>query len=64
MQILTDTYGDIPYIEAFKAEGDVSPEYAPQAEIYADLLKELTEASAQINTGESVFGDADLIYAR
>ncbi len=62
MQIMTDTYGDVPYFEAFKAEGDVSPEYTPQAEIYADLLKELTEASAQLNTAESAFDDADLIY--
>ena len=62
MQIMTDAYGDVPYFEAFKAEGDVSPEYTPQDLIYADLLKELTEASAQLNTAESAFGDADLIY--
>jgi hypothetical protein len=64
MQILTDTYGDVPYFEAFKAELDVSPAYTPQSEIYADLIKELTEASAQINVNEPVFaaGTGDLIY--
>lgn len=64
MQILTDTYGDVPYFEAFKAEADVSPAYTPQSEIYADLIKELTEASAQIDVNQPVFAAAsgDLIY--
>lgn len=62
MQILTDTYGDVPYFEAFQAENEVSPVYTPQSEIYADLLKELTEAAAQINVDEPVFGEYDLIY--
>jgi hypothetical protein len=62
MQIMTDTYGDIPYSEAFKAELDVNPAYTTQSEIYADFLKELTEASAQLNTASTAFGDADLIY--
>lgn len=62
MQIMTDTYGDIPYFEAFKAELDVSPAYTPQSEIYADLIKELTEASAQIDPSATAFGSADLIY--
>ena len=62
MQIMTDTYGDIPYFEAFKAEGDVSPAYTPQNEIYADLIKELTEASAQIDVGKPVFTSGDIIY--
>jgi hypothetical protein len=62
MQILTDTYGDIPYFEAFKTGEDVSPVYTPQSEIYQDLIKELTEAAAQINVDESMFGDFDLIY--
>jgi len=62
MQIMTDTYGDVPYFEAFKAELDVSPAYTPQSEIYADLIKELTEASAQINPNATACGSADLIY--
>jgi hypothetical protein len=62
MQILTDTYGDIPYFEAFKAEGDVSPAYTPQNEIYADLIKELTEASSQIDVSKPVFTSGDIIY--
>lgn len=62
MQILTDTYGDIPYFDAFNPDEEVSPAYTPQSEIYPDLLKELTEAAAQINVDMPVFGEYDLIY--
>jgi hypothetical protein len=62
-QYLTDTYGDIPYTEALKATENISsPKYTPQSEIYPDLLKELTEASAQIVTNQPL-GGGDLIYA-
>jgi hypothetical protein len=61
-QILTDTYGDIPYAEAFKAEKNVSPAYTLQSEIYADLLKELTEAAAQIDLNKPGFSEGDIIY--
>lgn len=64
-QFLTDVFGDIPYTEALNAvEGNVSPAYTPQSEIYPDLLKELQEASAQINMEEETpgFGGGDLIY--
>ena len=60
---LTDIYGDIPYGEALNISGGViAPAYTPQQEIYQDLLKELTEASAQINTATPGFGSGDLVY--
>lgn len=62
MQIMTDTYGDIPYFDALKAEGEVSPTYTPQNEIYADLIKELSEASDQIDVTKTVFAEGDVIY--
>jgi hypothetical protein len=67
-QTLTDIYGDIPYFEALNArEGTISPAYTPQSEIYQDLLKELTEASAQIDLNVRLDPDrpngGDLIYA-
>jgi hypothetical protein len=62
-QYLTDTYGDIPYFEALQAANRISsPAYTPQQEIYMDLLKELTEANAQINTAGAGFSGGDLIY--
>jgi hypothetical protein len=60
--ILTDAYGDIPYTEALQGESILTPKYTPQAEIYADLIKELTEASNQIVLTEPVFTQGDNIY--
>ncbi|WP_026898695.1 SusD/RagB family nutrient-binding outer membrane lipoprotein [Daejeonella oryzae] len=55
---LTDRYGDIPYSEALKGDGNFSPKYDTQQSIYTDLFKELKEAAAQIKTAETgVKGD-------
>ncbi|NIJ55274.1 SusD/RagB family nutrient-binding outer membrane lipoprotein [Dyadobacter arcticus] len=62
---LTDFYGNIPYFEANQGmEGIFFPKYDTQDAIYADLLKELDEATAGMNTanGDEGFGDADFIY--
>ncbi|MEO8794680.1 MAG: SusD/RagB family nutrient-binding outer membrane lipoprotein [Daejeonella sp.] len=55
---LTDRYGDIPYTDALKGDGNFSPSYTPQKDIYYDLFKEMKEAEAQINVSEKgVVGD-------
>lgn len=61
---LTDMYGDIPYSEAGKAviEGILKPKYDAQSDIYADMLKELEESAAALSTGDSGFGDADVMF--
>ena len=48
---LTDYYGDIPYSQAGKVyqESIVKPKYDKQEDIYMDFLKELREASAQLD---------------
>ena len=59
--IITDTYGDVPYFDAGKGflEGIVSPAYDPQNEIYADILNELDEAGAALNSSNYIeSGDA------
>ncbi|MBD0375178.1 MAG: SusD/RagB family nutrient-binding outer membrane lipoprotein [Flavisolibacter sp.] len=58
--LLTDTYGDIPYKQGGVGYLDQNffPAYDPQQEIYTDLIKELTEASAALNaTGKVETGD-------
>ncbi len=61
-QYMTDLWGPIPYFEALKGAANRTPKYDAQKAIYADLLKELKEATAQIVEGEKAFGDADIIY--
>ena len=50
-QILTDTYGDVPYKEAGLGfyEQIMYPNFDTQEDIYKDLLKELDEASAALD---------------
>jgi hypothetical protein len=60
-QIITDQWGDVPYFEALKGPENYLPTYTSQAEIYVDLVKELEEASAQIDTDEPGV-EGDVIY--
>jgi hypothetical protein len=63
-QVLTDTYGDVPYTEAGLGylKQTIKPVYDTQASIYTDILKELDEASAALDaakgpvTGEILYG--------
>lgn len=54
--MMTDIWGDIPYSTALTGIENTSPSFDKQQDIYADLLKELKEAQAQI-TGGSIEGD-------
>lgn len=55
---LTDRWGALPYSEALQARaGKYAPKYDSQQVIYADLLKELKEAVAQMDGGAGVSGD-------
>jgi hypothetical protein len=64
---LTDFYGSIPYFEANQGlEGVFNPAYDKQSVIYADLLKELDEATSGFVSEDDVdqpgFVKADFIY--
>jgi hypothetical protein len=61
---LTDLYGDIPYSQAAQGytQNLFTPKYDPQAEIYADMLKELEQAAGSFDATKTTFGVADLIY--
>jgi len=60
---LTETFGDIPYTDALKAEQDGrTPIYDKQEDIYAGLLQELEDANALLDTGNGII-DGDIIYA-
>ncbi|MCD7936640.1 MAG: SusD/RagB family nutrient-binding outer membrane lipoprotein [Tannerellaceae bacterium] len=60
---ITDYYGDIPYFEAGKIyqEGIIKPVYDKQEDIYMDFLKELSEASAQLDPARAT-PQYDLYY--
>lgn len=62
--ILTDTYGDIPYTEGGAGYSDqlYFPVYDAQQTIYTDIIKELGEASAALNTTARI-ETGDILYA-
>ena len=60
MSILTDTYGDVPCLQAGKGylEGISTPEYDKQEDIYAFFFEELAACVAQLGTGDDrITGD-------
>ena len=61
--ILTDSYGHVPYFNAGEgfSEQALYPEYDDQAVIYPDLINELREASAALDTS-SVTETGDVLY--
>ncbi|MFD2789320.1 hypothetical protein KCTC52924_02000 [Arenibacter antarcticus] len=58
---LTDIWGEVPYSEALQGNLNASPKYDPQSEIYTDLIKELKEASLQIEADDLPV-KGDIIY--
>lgn len=62
--VLTDEYGEIPYTEAGNGflEQILLPKYDKQDLIYADIIKELGEASAALNASNPI-ESADFLYA-
>lgn len=52
---LTSMYGDIPYSQALKGNGNTA--YDPQQAIFTDLIKELKQAVDQFDNGAAIKGD-------
>jgi hypothetical protein len=61
-QLLVDAYGDVPYTEGLRgAEGNVSPAFDKDADVYKALVAELDEAiailkAAKDNVGGGILG--------
>ncbi|WP_138993701.1 SusD/RagB family nutrient-binding outer membrane lipoprotein [Larkinella sp. C7] len=61
--VITDTYGDVPYVQAGKSylEGIVKPVYDTQESIYTDILTELDAASAALDASKTKVA-SDVLY--
>ncbi len=61
--ILTDLYGDVPYSEATKAsEGNFTPAFDQQKDIYIQLLKDLETANGLFDATKALTYGGDLVY--
>jgi hypothetical protein len=62
--LATDTWGDVPFSQAFLGEANLTPAYDSQADIYAAIQQLLTDAISLLNQTTSLYipaGD-DLAY--
>lgn len=63
--VLVETFGDIPYSEAFN-DDIIDPVYDDAEDVYADLLSRLNSAISTLETnqgsGAGAFNRADLLY--
>ncbi|WP_128546908.1 SusD/RagB family nutrient-binding outer membrane lipoprotein [Larkinella soli] len=61
--VLVDLWGDVPFSEASKGDGNLSPKFDKGADIYAALFPLIDEAVADLNKQPYVSpGNADLFY--
>ncbi|TKC07306.1 SusD/RagB family nutrient-binding outer membrane lipoprotein [Pedobacter frigoris] len=71
-QLLTDTYGDVPYTEANRGKESlqpssdsqkyIQPAFDRQKDIYLDLFKKLEEANELLKAGTAIVPDSDPVY--
>lgn len=68
-QIMTDSWGDIPYSQALKGDSvgaSLTPAYDPQKDIYAGMIADLKTAATTMTAATSAadpgLGSADPIY--
>lgn len=57
----TDLFGDIPYSKASDDSGEAAP-YDLQKDIYYDMVKELAEASIELDPNQETLGSGDLLF--
>ncbi|KUJ63671.1 hypothetical protein AR687_00345 [Flavobacteriaceae bacterium CRH] len=62
-QILVDSFGNIPYTEAFQSKTNVLPKYDDAATIYTKLITRLDAAIANLDTSNGSFTTGDILYA-
>lgn len=63
MNIITDTWGNVPYSEISQLEdGVLYCKYDSQKDIYDGMIAELTEAVNMIDESETAFTSGDVIY--
>lgn len=62
--VVADTFGDVPYSEAFRADEGTIPDYDSQQDVYVSIIALLDEAILELGTAStgSSPGADDLIY--
>ena len=60
--IVTDLWGDVPYLQALTGGANPAPAYDAQSDIYSGLFADLATGASMVGSGRSDFGAGDLLY--
>ncbi|RZK43976.1 MAG: SusD/RagB family nutrient-binding outer membrane lipoprotein [Pedobacter sp.] len=62
-QLITDTYGDVPFSEANKGkQGNLEPVFDKQKDIYLELFNKLEEANTLLTDGQAIVPTSDPVF--
>ncbi|MFB6455616.1 SusD/RagB family nutrient-binding outer membrane lipoprotein [Chitinophaga sp. Hz27] len=61
-QMLADTYGNLPYTDAFHVTSNITPKYDDAQAVYKSLLDTLQQQITVMDEKESSFNSGDVIY--
>ncbi|MBS0026271.1 SusD/RagB family nutrient-binding outer membrane lipoprotein [Chitinophaga sp. 22321] len=61
-QVLADTYGNIPYTQAFQNETNITPKYDDPQAIYNSLLDTLQAQIGILDASQTSYNTGDIIY--
>ncbi|MCF8338333.1 MAG: SusD/RagB family nutrient-binding outer membrane lipoprotein [Bacteroidales bacterium] len=61
-QVMTDTWGDIPYSEALQGNDNLQPKFDSQESIYTSLNQELKDAQSKLDPEATQDVKGDMIY--
>lgn len=62
LQVLADTYGNVPYSDAFKASTNITPKYDDAQTIYKSLVDTVQAQIAVLDSAQASFNSGDIIY--
>jgi len=61
-QLLTDSFGDIPYSQTFDPVKFPKPKYDKQSDIYKDMIAKLKQATVDLKASSKGWTSGDILY--
>ena len=62
VQLLAESFGDVPYSEAFQAPVILLPKYDEQSKLFPQLIDDVNTAISQLKSSTKGWTEGDLIY--
>lgn len=62
VQLLAESFGDVPYSDAFQAPNILLPKYDKQSDLFPQFILEINNAISQLKGSKKGWTEGDLIY--